>query len=280
VKLSERVVAPVAPGRQNRGMSEVARRATNALANAVGNTVSPGVAALCVTAGLSIQEATAIGASAGALTQEAVTLIAERRRHVTRRVERFAATAEEESGLTLEDLLIDASRDERKLELLGRTVEAAARSLEDRKIDLLARTYVHGVHDGDRIDQALIITGALRELETPHLLLLAAMRTPGPVLIHRRSNRDPNPGRERQSIAQRAAVTAWSAQAVEHTQPVLRGGVEAVASRLVSLGLIQAIWDEAEARQCWVTTPFGHQCMQHLQQRGEAAGGTTDVRTR
>jgi hypothetical protein len=253
-------------------MSEVARRAVNTFANAAGNTVSPGVAALCVTAGLPIQEAVAIGATAGAITEEAINLLAERRRQVTGRVERFAATAEQESGRSLEDLLLEAAGDQRKLELLARTTEAAARSLDDLKIDLLARTYVHGSHTDDRIDHALIVTAALRELETPHLLLLAAIRSPGPVLIHPRQTRAADAGRQRQSAVRRSATAAWSVEAVVKVQPVLESAVEAIASRLESLGLIRGVWDDVGARQCWITTSFGDQCMQHLQQRGTAVG--------
>lgn len=139
--------------------------------------MAPGVAALCVIAGVPIGESTALGALAGSLTEEGVVLVGQLRRDRAERVARFAETATEEAGCTLDELLADAAEHPVKLELLAQAVERASRALAEEKVDLLARMVAHGTRDNAKIDQTLIMMDGVRQLELP---APAPGRTPCP----------------------------------------------------------------------------------------------------
>ena len=79
-------------------------------------------------------------------------------------------------------LLQEAAGDPRTLEMLARCVEAAARSLDEEKIDLLARIFVSGERDTAKVDEASILVEAVRQLEAPHLRLLSILAELGPTL--------------------------------------------------------------------------------------------------
>ncbi len=106
------------------------------------------------------------------------------------RIQRFADTAQTTTGTRMEVLLQEAAANPRSLEMLARSVEAAARCLDDEKIDLLARIFVSGMRDSAKVDEAIILMEALRQLEPPHLRLMTVLAKPGPQLVPGRATED------------------------------------------------------------------------------------------
>jgi hypothetical protein len=108
------------------------------------------------------------------------------------RMQRFADEAEASTCMRMEELLEEAAADPRTLEMLARSVEAAARPLDEQKTDLspLARSFVSGVRDSAKVDEAIILIEALRQLEMPHLRQLTVLAKPGPHLVPGRRPED------------------------------------------------------------------------------------------
>lgn len=240
------------------------------VSGASSGTVGSAVTALCSMAGVALHEpglgfaAVPVGAVAGSVTQEAMSALAlllQQRRH---RIQRFADEAEITAGTQMEKLLQEAMADPRTLEMLARSVEAASRSLDDQKIDLLARIFVSGVRDSAKVDEANILIEALRQLEAPHLRVLTVLAEPGPHLVSGRPTED----RPRTS-ENMARIRTWRVEDILAMDPGLRRAFDALIARLYALGLV---YDEGSGRldyePLWFLTPFGRTCVQYLGERG------------
>lgn len=231
-------------------MSEIQRRAWNVLGRTAGNTVAPGVAVLCALAGIPVGESTALGAFAGSITEEGVTAAAHLlRSDRTRRVGRFAQTATEAAGCTLDELIAEASAYPEKLELLAQAVEGASRSLSDQKIDLLARMAAHGIRDDAKVDETLIRLDAVRPLEMPHLRVL--------LLLYRRRT------------FEGAARYYWRRDELIEFDPGFGTAINGVAAKLASLALADL---QPDGREGWSIhlTRFGYECARFLSERETA----------
>ncbi len=229
-------------------MTEVERHVRTVVARAVGNTVAPGVAALCAMVGMPIGESTAFGALVGSAIEEAFSQFYRNR---AKRVARFAETAAREAGCTIDELLADAAAYPEKLELLVQTAEAASRALADEKVDLLARIIAQGIRDNAKVDETLIIADAVRTLEMPHLRLLAL-------------------------LAQRPKVTPdgivpcrWDMTEVVKELPDFGAALNGVAAKLESLALSHlTVVDPGTGRAAWLQlTSFGFECAQYMSDR-------------
>jgi hypothetical protein len=258
-------------------MSEVSRRASGMANAAVGATVGSAVSALCVIAGTALGEPVAFGvasvpagAAANWLSEDMAGYVASLYQQRRQRLHRFAGESESVSGTPLEDLLREARSDPRVLEMLARCVEAASRSLDDEKIDLLARIYVSGARDSARVDEAIILVEALRPLEAPHLRLLTVLAKPGPHLVPGR------PTEERPRTPENMArVATWRVEDILRVDPGLSGVFDALVARLNSLGLV---YDEGSGRlgyePLWFLTQLGWTCVQYLGGRGSGPVGS------
>jgi hypothetical protein len=177
-------------------MNEVSRHVSSVVSGASGSTVGSAVTALCSMAGVALHDpglglaAVPAGAVAGSMTQEAMSAIALLLQQRRDRVQRFADEAEITAGTQMERLLQEAAADPRTLEMLARSVEAASHSLDDQKIDLLARIFVSGVRDPAKVDEVNILIEALRQIEAPHLRVLTVLAEPGPHLVPGRATED------------------------------------------------------------------------------------------
>ncbi|MBM0240580.1 hypothetical protein JNW88_32240 [Micromonospora sp. ATA32] len=180
-------------------------------------------------------------------------------RHRATRVERFAENVSEEAQSPLEELLIEAADDPAVLEVLARTVETASRSLDEWKIRLLARIFVSTTRDDAVIDSALILTDAVRQLEAPHVRLLALL-----------ASRKPDHLRPIGLTGEDSLELArWTDQQIWKADPGLVGVYEALIGRLTALGLIaNSTGPNAPNRIArWVLTELGRMCARHLSQR-------------
>ncbi len=255
---------------QTGDMGEVTRRVSAIVSRASGNTVGPAVAALCSMAGVAFGEpaltaaAVPVGAVAGSLTEEAVSAVSLLWQQRHDRIQRFADEAETSSGTRIDQLLIEATADPRTLEMLARSVEAAARSLDDEKVDLLARIFVSGTRDQAKVDEAIILIEALRQLEAPHLRLLTVLSKPGPHLVPGRATED-----RPRTPENMARIPAWRVEDILTEDPGLRSAFDALVARLYALGLA---YDEGSGRldyePLWFWTSLGRACVQYLGERG------------
>jgi len=126
----------------------------------------------------------AVGASAGAFVgsgaEELINLATPLWERRARNVDRMVRTAEHEAQIPALNLLREASRDPRLVELLAQAAETAARSFDDWKIDTLARVFVHGARGEEHVDGAQIVLDVVRQLERPHLRLMELLLSPNP----------------------------------------------------------------------------------------------------
>lgn len=89
---------------------------------------------------------------------------------------RLVETAMAENGLT-EQGLADVIRDggPEVLPLTLEAFEASGRTLDERKIDALARVWAEGLSDKSKVDDNLLMVRSLAMLEAPHLQVLAIL---------------------------------------------------------------------------------------------------------
>jgi hypothetical protein len=156
-------------------VDDVEGRALAVLGRTLSNTVSPGVAALMVLAGVDVGTATATGALAGSLSEEGVSVIATLLESRTRRVRQFAEVVESESGITLARVLEEAQHDEAALELLALAVASAARAADDWKVRTLARAFVRGTDGGDAVDRSRLVIDTVVQLNPLHLSVMRVL---------------------------------------------------------------------------------------------------------
>lgn len=244
-------------------MGELERRSWAVAGRTVGNSLAPGVAALCALAGLPPAEATFLSAAVGSMAEEGVGLL--NRLHESRRdrVRRFAETAA--TAEPLDDLLSAASADPRKLELLAQALDAVTRSLGDWKVDLLARVFVAGTRDDARIDQAVVLIEVIRQLEVPHLRVLSILSGPGPT----RTTETPV------SHWVIPARQVWLVQDILKKDQEIEDAFQVLVARLQGLGLVT---DErvggVDFEPLWQLSPFGWQCVDYLTAHGTGQGGS------
>ena len=229
-------------------MTELRQRAWGVAARTAGNTLSPGVTALCLLGGIPVGASTALGALAGSLTEEGIGAIGQLWRDRAERVERFAETAVGASGRPLDDLLAAAAAHPVKLGLLAQAVEAAGNALHESKVDLLARLVAEGVRDDARVDEALIMVDTVRQLELPHLRLLAILDTAP----------DGHSSRPYE----------WTAQEIGDVDPGLGEALDGLAAKLQGLALANRVTTGSDAHpEAWRLTRYGRQCLRHLHER-------------
>lgn len=252
-------------------MGEVVRRTSHALGRWVNSgAVAPAFATLCELAGIAAGAppgaGTAVGVAVGAATGSAAEELVDISRALwfdrTEKAARFADAAESAAGADLADLLTAAAQDPDTLELLAHTVEAATRSLDGWKIDTLACAYVAGARDG-AVNDALIVIDTIRQLELPHLRLLAVLSREN---WHEgyRAFADLTPGS--------TTLQMWTPAEILLEDDGLTGGIEALTGKLTTLGLIYdaGIGRYGEHQATYALTDFGRQVAGYLAERGEA----------
>ncbi|NMO57524.1 hypothetical protein HH310_40955 [Actinoplanes sp. TBRC 11911] len=176
--------------------------------------------------GLGPAEATTVGAFGGSLAEEGIALITSWRARRLRNVEQFGLAVDQATSAALDDLLKNVSGDPTALELLAQTVEAAARSLDDWKIDLLARAFVDGLSSNETVDVSGVAIDVVRQLEVLHLHALARL----PSVVY-------EPGKDDYLEARPVPDLVRPSDSVSIPGPDLSEVVHAVLGKLVTLGL-------------------------------------------
>jgi hypothetical protein len=237
-------------------VGELAERTAAVLSRAIGNTVSPAVAALMTAAGVAAGRpefaAWAVPASAlaGSLTEEGIALVRQSWTDRGERVQLFAETAADDAGCTLDDLLAEAIRHPAKLELLVQAVEGASRALHQAKVEALARIVASGIVDDTKVDEMLVMMDVVRQLELPHLLILATLAEPpsGPLSGDK---------------------YAWRGRRLFDLIPGIRPAFVGLVAKLQSLALVTMTSrpDSAAEMAPLELTPFGRECARFLRNR-------------
>ena len=202
-------------------------------------------------------EAAAImGNAFGPLVEEASYAV---RRVALRRGSKIEAAGDaacHEGQCTLEDLVDEAVGDDRKLELIARALEAAARAEEDRKIDALGRSLARGVltNDDARVDEELRITTALASLEPADMRALSLMEDGTQWIKRHPTNDDDN------------WANAWT-----ESDPGLNSVIDSIVARLTTHGLIsdESIGGLRFGGSSWHITEFGRACINTLRLRDQ-----------
>jgi hypothetical protein len=164
-------------------MGELADRASAVAGRAAGNTVGPAVTALMTAVGVATGQldlaiwAVPAGATAGSLTEEGVALVRRAWQDKADRMDRFARSAAEDAGTSVEELIEAALADPRLRALLNRTATAAATALDDEKVDILARAFARAVDDPAQVDELLVLTNIVRDLDVPHIRVMSLLLT-------------------------------------------------------------------------------------------------------
>lgn len=242
-------------------MPNVEQRAWGVAGRATGNSVAAGVTALATMIGLGGVEATIVGAVGGSLAEESVAVVASLRERRLRNLERFGGATSKAAAKELNELLREASGDPSTLELLAQAAEAAARSFDDWKIDLLARVFVDGLRNQDSIDVAAVVLDVVKQLEVLHLHVLD--RLPGPIY-------DPRDGRSVDAAVPVSGLEQPSA-ATSRSGPDLSEVIHMVVGKLVALGLAVKVdkgtWDTI-GTPMYMITRLGNRVRLLLRERG------------
>jgi hypothetical protein len=257
-------------GELTKHVGEVSRKVAS-------DTVSAAAAGLLVAVGAATNNHDLVvmsvpaGAIAGGVTDQAALFAQRIWTDRVGRVVRFVQTAESESGHSIGDLIQGAVEHEPTRDLLLRAVDAASRSLDQRKIELLARLYVATEEDPARVDEAVLLVDALRQIESMHLRVVRILARPGPRLLPPTDQEKLERQRVAASSGDATPGGVWPVEEILSQDPGLRPGFSVLIARLVSLGLV---YDEGPGRieyqPFWELTQFGWNCARYLRERGSS----------
>jgi hypothetical protein len=263
------------------GMGEIEKSAWAVVAKTAGGTVGPAIGGLLAAAGLVTGNpvlgvgAVPAGALAGAVAERLVEVATRQWQTRVEGVNRFGATAAAAADTTVDALVEEALADPRKLEVLGQATEAASRALDDRKIDLLARIYAHGVHGHELIDETAVMIDAVRQIEGPHLRVMEVLSRPGPQFL-------PSPESQQAELNEMLGTLPGGGQGRPHIAvwrndqlAAESGGEDALSALTAKLAGLGMVYDEGIGRldyqPFWQLTVFGRNCLKYLAHRSMPA---------
>jgi hypothetical protein len=88
---------------------------------------------------------------------------------------RVSAVATNESGLTAQQLVDELTKSDDGVRLLIRTLDVAQTAADDVKLRALGRCLAAAVADDARIDEEMLLVGAIAVLEMPHFRMLSVL---------------------------------------------------------------------------------------------------------
>lgn len=165
--------------------------------------------------------------------------------------------AAERADTTPPGLIQWAEVDDRRLGLLADTVQAAWRTLDERKVEALTGVLADGARDDARLDVDRLIARAVASMEAAHIQVLRVMRD------------DTNTHTPREQVE---PYDDWYRVELAAHLPHLGEGVWSVAADLFALGCLSHGRDAYGDRPL-IVAPFGLACLRFL-----VAGGGTPPR--
>jgi hypothetical protein len=228
--------------------------------------IRTGVAVLAGGAGLLGPDA---GAAATALTPVLETVLSRVLRslngHRSAHVAETLEDAAEAAGDPIELFVEKAVADERREELLARTLTIAEDTALRDKRRALGRALAAGIAGDDaKIDDELLFIRAVADIDTPHIRLLARM-----------ADENIPPGKESGSIFH----GGWSLAAIAARDPGLGEAVPAILSTLESHGLVRAVQGSTPwqgAIRAYGITSAGRTLLERLSAEGQDSAGSAD----
>lgn len=201
-----------------------------------------------------------LGSLSSPLLTEGARKVFERR---SRRAEAAAQEAADAANIPFQDLVEMATDDDRRLEIVGRALQAAAMSEDAVKIRALGRSMAAGVltTDDAKVDETLRIIDALADLEPADVKVLARMRQHSGWWDVRPSDGRPNP------------------PTIVQNMPEVETVVDSIIARLSTLGAITRPDSGAQtwgAMSSWFVTDFGCLCLDTLLAAGKSSGQTDE----
>jgi hypothetical protein len=191
------------------------------------------------------------GAAGGTVKGVSSAALAMFRRRRDRGLEALAA-AQAEAGLAPEALLERALEDDRKLDLLGRALEAATREADERRVRFYGRIAASGVlaEDDAKVDKAARAFSALATLDAADLkvLLRMAEKVERPWTVV--------------DLEEREGSDEFFE--LESELPELMEVVDSVLSRLTGLGLVSYVRRERGGAEMYYVNPIGELCVRQL----------------
>jgi hypothetical protein len=131
--------------------------------------------------------------------------------------------------------------------------------MEDRKIDLLARIFAQALTDDARIDDATLLIGAIKELDGPHLRMMAILASPAPPYRFI----DDNP---------RSEVTEWARGNILRCAPELEAAYDLLVAKLQTIGFAAQTDDLKADEPVWRLTAAGRNAARFLLDRDATTG--------
>jgi len=162
-------------------VGELAERVERVVAGTASGVASPIATSLLTAAGIVTGNAELVafalpaGAFTGAVAAEGVGLVRRAWSDRADRVDRFAEAAAEEMGVPVEELLAIGESSKEVRCLLGVAVEAATEARGDWKIRTLARAFVTGAKDPAVVDELMVLTELLKDVEVADVRLMAQL---------------------------------------------------------------------------------------------------------
>jgi hypothetical protein len=212
----------------------------------ISNVVNEAAKTMAMYAGMDPMSAAAIGGAAAGVSKTAEAAFA---RLVERRGARVEA-ALRATGQDSEHLLLTAMDDDRKLELLGRALEVAQRTVDEERVRFYGRIAAEGVLASDNavIDEKDRIFSAVAALDSADLKVLLFMVT---------------------DRAWQKHVASGQNRVVADELPEVAHVLDAIFARLENLGMITGqgegglMWGSE-----WTVTQFGRLCVDELYRLG------------
>lgn len=261
-----------------------------------------------LTAGLGLAVGGPVGAVAGAAFQPSAAVAVQRSldelaQFRRRSAGRMLQGSADRMAVEPDELVDSALRDLNSAHLLGEAIQTAARTVNDQKIQALARALANGIRDdAARADDEALVIAALAEIEAPHIKVLVHLgpersrtRTPGTNL---RGRTPPSRGSDTRRLAEDCQMDVPAVRAV--LSVLQRAGLavqdttaELIRSDRLIMELQQEVNKLAElalnppkngkipsnrkprkldrpgspARQGWMITRFGELCLAYLEDR-------------
>jgi hypothetical protein len=210
----------------------------------VGGTASVAAAAVLGPAGA------LIGGAVSPIVTDATRGLQSVLRRRIEKAEQAAAVATETSGHSIDDLIEAAADDDRKIEIIGRALQAAALAESEQTIKTLGKALAEGAlaEDTALVDEYLRVVSALAGLEALDVRVLDRMSQ----VEHRWLIR-PEEGRD---------IPAYS-----DADPTVEPVADAIFARLSTQGLITSVTAQWFGPS-WSVTNFGHLCLTKLREFG------------
>jgi hypothetical protein len=165
---------------------------------------------------------------------------------------RIVYSASLETGRTGREIALWAQSNDRRLTFTVTAVQAALTTLNEQKLDGLARLFVRNLNDDSRIDADTVMITVLADLETPHIRILHSWvgENPSEYVL----DASPPPSRD------------WAMSQLQLKWPEYGGLIAPLVATLERHRLVTEVPPAGRGDPVWRITDFGLECLRFLRQ--------------